>query len=145
MYVRMYVCTYVRMYVCTYVCMYVRMYVYVCTYVCMYVRMYVRFGFQKYPPHKSQKIELVIKYWTFFVRNLTPSETSRFCRFERDIHTCSGASNIHTYSLFARRIDIDRRHLVRSTPYRGPQPYMYIGNPRRLNRLEIDKPTRWTL
>ena len=33
---------------------------------CMYV-----WGLWKYPPHKSQKIALSFKYWTFFVRNRT--------------------------------------------------------------------------
>ena len=47
---------------------------------------------------------------------------------------------IHTYPVFARRINIDRRQLIRNTPYRGPQAYMYVGNPRRLCQLEIDKP-----
>ena len=51
-------------------------------------------------------------------------------------------TSIHTYPGFARRININRRQLIRSTPYRGPQAYMYVGNPKRLRQLEIDKPIR---
>ena len=43
----------------TYACMYAKL-------VCMYVR-----ASGSTPPHKSQKIELSFKYWTFFVRNRT--------------------------------------------------------------------------
>ena len=46
-------------YVSMYVCMYAKL-------VCMYVR-----ASGSTPPHKSQKIELSFKYWTFFVRNWT--------------------------------------------------------------------------
>ena len=49
----------IHMYLCMYVCMYAKL-------VCMYVR-----ASGSTPPHKSQKIELSFKYWTFLVRNWT--------------------------------------------------------------------------
>ena len=64
------------------------------------------------PPHNSKKNELNVRFWRLLIRNLTPSETSRFCSFEWDIHTymlrslrhtyihtCLCLSDIHTYML----------------------------------------------
>ena len=44
---------------------------------------------------------------------------------------CFKHTYMHTYSLFARRINKDRRSLMRSRPYKDVPTYMYVANPER--------------